>query len=295
MLALLFVSQAARADLITFDELVPPPDTHFFDGSTVTNPGESGTFSSNGGTFHYDVNFNDFGPPFGTGFGYSNNNLATYGKFTNAYTAVTLAGRGTTSRNPGVYGVSNGYLDPVSNGFQQFDFDPFQTPELLELLPHFDLPSGKGIVEAYLTNTTYGYGIMRDGDGFAGSPLGGFDGTEIDYVKVIAYGIDSVDGLKSAEFLLADWGFTDANTHYILNDWAKFDLRGLGDSSRIYFNVTSTKTGEFGLNVPGFFAIDDIRFDDLSAVPEPTSIVLLLTGGIGLACMRRKQKPTAAA
>lgn len=289
-LALLLITQSARSETITFEDL-SPGGNHYFNGIGVTPPDSSGTFVSGDVTFHYNVVSDSFGgPPFATGFAYSNNTDPSTGDFQNPYTAITRAGYGTTPANPGVYGIAAGYLDPSKNANQGFDFDPVNHPAQLELLPHFDLPSGKVIVNAEVTNTAYAYGSMHDGDSFGGTPFGGIDGTEIDFFRLTAYGFDSHGNLHSTDMLLADWNFTNSGTHFILDQWTQFDLHALGDASRIYFNVTGSKTGPFGLNTPGYFAIDDIQLRDLSAVPEPTSIALLLTGGLGLLCIRKKQK-----
>ena len=59
-------------------------------------------------------------------------------------------------------------------------------------------------------------------------------------------------------FYLADYrdGKSDA-----LSAWTWVDLTGLGDNvSRLEFRMDSTDVGQFGMNTPAYFAIDNLTY-----------------------------------
>ena len=43
-----------------------------------------------------------------------------------------------------------------------------------------------------------------------------------------------------------------------VTDWVRWDLAELGEIVRLDFNVTSSIMGQYGLNLPGYFAYDDV-------------------------------------
>lgn len=152
-----------------------------------------------------------------------------------------------------------------------------------------------------ITNTTYAGISMRDGDAFAkqfGSPNGADgepDGTEgEDYFFVTIYGWDQQWGLvDSTVIYLADYRSADENDHYILKEWENFDLSNLDGSKYLTFNLTSSDVGEFGMNTPAYFAMDNLEYSmyvnslasneaiNYNAYPNPVSNVLYIEGGEG--------------
>ena len=57
----------------------------------------------------------------------------------------------------------------------------------------------------------------------------------------------------------ADIAFRLAEGEQVLGTWAGFDLSPLGEVSRVVFSIESNDVGEYGLNVPAFFCIDNIE------------------------------------
>lgn len=153
-----------------------------------------------------------------------------------------------------------------------------------------------------ITNTTYAGISMRDGDAFAkqfGSPNGADgepDGTEgEDYFFVTIYGWDQQWGLVDTTVIyLADYRSADENDHYILKEWGNFDLSNLDGSKYLTFNLTSSDVGEWGMNTPAYFAMDNLEYVEYinslasnatmtyNAYPNPVSNVLHVEGGEGL-------------
>jgi hypothetical protein len=109
----------------------------------------------------------------------------------------------------------------------------------------------------YVTNATYAYLSMKNGDTFS-KKFGGVDGTDPDYFKLIIYGKDG-DGnlLDSTEFFLADFRFEDSGEDYFVNDWQWVDLTSLGTVSGLEFKLESTDVGDFGMNTPAYFCLDN--------------------------------------
>lgn len=118
----------------------------------------------------------------------------------------------------------------------------------------------------YLNNATYAALSMRDGDAFA-KKFGGTTGNDPDYFKVIATGY-SGSATQTDSFFLADYRFSDNKQDYIINEWTYFDLSGLGVVDSIVFNLESTDTGQFGMNTPAYFCMDNFN------APKPADSII---------------------
>jgi hypothetical protein len=75
------------------------------------------------------------------------------------------------------------------------------------------------------------------------------------------------------EFYLADFRFADNSQDYILDSWGFVDLSALGTVDFLEFDLSSSDNGAFGMNTPGYFALDNF-----GAIPEPATLGLLLSG-----------------
>lgn len=268
------------AAIVNFDDLTLAPES-FWDGPDLSGTDEAGpfgttikagSFTSGGVKFTNKYNLDWFS---WTGFAYSNVTDNTTPGYGSQHNALTSSGRGPGNDK---YGVGYGYLDVVHNAFQNFDFDPNNPAHLLQL-PHFELPAGYQIKNLHVTNTSYGALLMCDGDtfGFA-KKFGGVDGNDEDWLKLTAYGTDALGqplGI-SVEFYLADYRFSDNLQDYIVDQWEEMDLTPLSAARRIYFNVSSSDVGIFGMNTAANFATDDIELT--AAVPEPATSGLLIIG-----------------
>ena len=110
----------------------------------------------------------------------------------------------------------------------------------------------------YITNSTYAYLSMRDGDGFA-KRFGGVTGDDPDFflltIKAFSNGVLSVD---SVNFYLADYRFSNNEEDYIIDEWTWVDLSSLGAADSLAFNLSSSDVGQFGINTPAYFCIDEV-------------------------------------
>lgn len=96
----------------------------------------------------------------------------------------------------------------------------------------------------YVTNSAYAYKSMAEGDAYAKK----FDDT--DWFLITATGYQQGEPVGSAEFYLAKDG-------KIVNDWQYFDLSALGMVDEIHFTLSSSDNGDWGMNTPAYFCIDN--------------------------------------
>ncbi len=113
----------------------------------------------------------------------------------------------------------------------------------------------------YITNSSYAYSSMTNGDGFAKK----FD--KGDWFKLTITGYD-VDGNETGtkDYYLAD--LRDPNKAYIINDWRYVDLSGLGKVKSLSFELSSSDTGDYGMNTPAYFCFDNFGAEGEEVLPE---------------------------
>lgn len=163
------------------------------------------------------------------GFGYSNNTDNTTAGFMNQYSAYPGSGVGGSSqfaigRNNSIIRLTNAAKTKEVTGF-------------------------------YVANTTYAALSMLQGDAFA-KKFG--DSTNApDYFKLQITGYrNNVAISDTVTVNLADFTFTDNTKDYVLSTWRWVDLRKLGILDSLLFLLKSSDNGLFGMNTPGYFAMD---------------------------------------
>lgn len=146
------------------------------------------------------------------------------------------------------FAVSYGYnSEDYLYGSDSRTFLGFNTGTTEKVFDHF-----------YVNNTTYAALSMRDGD--ASSPA--LTTANADWFKLVITGIDA-EGAETGEieFYLAD--FRTASSAGIVTEWTKVDLSSLGEVNKLRFDLQSSSTGDYGMNVPGYFCFDDVTIRDL--------------------------------
>jgi len=122
---------------------------------------------------------------------------------------------------------------------------------------------GKPMIGFYVTNSTYAYLSMRDGDSFA-KKFGGETGKDPDFflmtIKKYSGGVIADDSIN---VYLADFRSPDASKDFILSDWKYVDLTTLGEVDSLVLRMTSSDVGVFGMNTPAYICIDQISTDNL--------------------------------
>lgn len=111
----------------------------------------------------------------------------------------------------------------------------------------------------FLTNSTYAFLALRDGNAFA-KKFGGSTGDDPDYFRVVISGMDvRGDTSGTVLFYLADFRAGDRKDDYIVRSWEWVDLTSLGEVASLRFSLESSDMGPYGMNTPGYFCIDNIN------------------------------------
>jgi hypothetical protein len=184
-------------------------------------------------------NFYDAQFDYWSGWAISADTNKTTPGFLNQYSAI--AGRGAV----GTTTYATGYV-----------YDP----SIVRLQPN---AIGKPMIGFYVTNTTYAYLSMRDGDAFA-KKFGGETGKDPDFflmtIKKYSGGALADDSIN---VYLADYRAQDSHKDFILSDWKYVDLTTLGEVDSLYLRMTSSDVGVFGMNTPAYICIDQVSTDNL--------------------------------
>lgn len=112
----------------------------------------------------------------------------------------------------------------------------------------------------YINNTTYTFLVMKDGNGFGGAPLEDQKGWF--KVQFIAFD-DAEPDEKPAGYVEAYLANFDESLNIgytgIIDEWIKVDLSSLPECSVLVINFVGSDAGEFGLNTPGYCALDNFE------------------------------------
>lgn len=124
---------------------------------------------------------------------------------------------------------------------------------------------GREVEGCFITNTTFSYLSMANGDQFA-KKFGGPSGDDPDFFRL------KVEGFLNGElkedsviFYLADFRFDDNSMDYIVDSWSYVDLSPIGKVDSLWFSLASSDNGSFGMNTPAYFCIDEIETADLAS------------------------------
>ncbi len=109
----------------------------------------------------------------------------------------------------------------------------------------------------FVTNSTYAALSMEHGDAFS-KKFGGEGGADPDYFKLIIWGRVLGSSTDSVEYFLADYRFENDTMDYLIKTWQWIDLSSLGKVDSLMFVLESSDMGDWGMNTPGFFCIDNL-------------------------------------
>ena len=242
LMFVLIISSVSSAVIATFDDLSLGAES-YWNGSDG-----SGGFTS--GTASFKNNYNETYMSW-DGFAYSNMTDMSSSGWSAQYNAITGGGEGGSDN----YGI--GY-DPLASGFGTE-------------LPTMTLNTA-GIVDGlYVTNSNFAYYSMLDGDLYS-KKFGGDSGDDEDWFLLTITGkSENGSEVGTVDFYMADYRFEDNSRDYIVNTWEYVDLTGLGVVKSLEFSLSSSDVGSYGMNTPGYFALDTV-------VPEPATLALFAAG-----------------
>jgi hypothetical protein len=257
------ISMFSSAQFVTFESLTLPQAESYYNGSDG-----AGGFDAMG--IYFSNEYTQAGD-YWSGFVYSNLTDVTTPGYANQYSAFAGSGADASEKYAICYPAG------------KITFPQLGMPQTLKI-----------------TNTTYAGISMRDGDAYAkkfgslNNAQGLPDGTNgEDFFKLTINGLNfSNEIVGSIDVYLADFRFADNNQDFILNTWQSVDLTSLGNVYGLSFDLQSTDIGDFGMNTPAYFALDDLYFiplesiseqakQDFKVFPNPINDWLTIQGGNG--------------
>ena len=243
---------ATHASVVGFEDLTLSPNT-YWNGSNG-----AGSFTSGGVTFpnSYDSYWGSW-----DGFAYSNVQDSTTPGWGNQYAARPGTGYNGSANYAVAYQPYVGNFEISLGGISNF--------------------AGRGL---HVANTTYVALDMQNGSGFS-KKFGGTNGADADWFRLTVRGLLGGSETGAVDFYLADYRFSNSSQDYILNTWAFVDLTSLRTVDALSFDLASSDNGDWGMNTPAYFAIDN-----LGSVPEPSCTSLLMVSGLCLAVSRRARR-----
>ncbi len=157
------------------------------------------------------------------------------------------------------------YASYAKSGYNSSNYAVGKDGSVLELT---GVDAGNPVQGMYVTNNTYAGLSMKNGDMF-GKKFGGDSGDDPDFfvltIKAYSGGALKAD---SVNFYLADFRFSDHTQDYIVKDWTWVNLSALGNADSLLFILNSSDVGQFGMNTPAYFCIDDVITDSDTADME---------------------------
>ncbi len=232
-----------NADTATFENLNLPFGQDYWNrGSKVFTE----TYQSGNAYFQSAFNVSPSYNYWSDGFAISNSTDSTTEGFTNLYSSANGKGYNKSTN----YAVSNG-----NNGFV--------LKQIIDTRPY--------LIGMWVNNSTYTYFSMLNGDGFA-KKFGGISGNDPDFFRIIisGYYYNQRKLSDSVVFYLADFRSTDNSKDYILKDWKYINLESIKDADSFYVKLESSDVGQFGMNTPAFFCLDELVFKYFLSTNEVT-------------------------
>lgn len=236
LFALLVLGITKSQTVADFESFTLPADSFYYDAAGTD-------WQTSNAIFQYGWN-TSFGGYWSDGFAYTNKKDTSNGGFSNLYNCAAYNG----------YNLSNYYVTAQPGAFIKIK-----------------APS-TGVVGFYVTNTTYAYKSMKNGDAFA-KKFGGTTGNDPDWFKLTVKGYSGgVMKSDSTEFYLADFRFSNNSLDYILKTWQWVNCNNLGAVDSITFFLYSSDVGSFGMNTPAFFSIDNFTTGQGVGIAEASSL-----------------------
>lgn len=154
--------------------------------------------------------------------------------------------------------------------------DDFGAPEVSAAMPYLvgfygafygekactlTLADGKArkVQSAYFNLNSYPYYCIEYGDAYARAF------TNNDKFTLTIHGVAADESEKTVDVSLASYSNGDLT---INRGWKYVDLSSLGAVNQLYFTMSSTDSGEWGMNTPAYFCMDK-----LSVVTEPETSI----------------------
>jgi len=230
-----YVASAQQSQVFNFDQLIMP-DTGFWNGADTSN--YKNYYGDDIISFEnfYNQTYDSW-----SGFSFCNWTDSITEGYTNQWS--TFAGHAASGNNFGLAYIQadweTGTYEPVPINMS------FSAPVIIDSLK--------------LTNNTYSGKATRDGDMFHNA----YTTDDYYFVRIIGYFNDLAT--DSVDFYLAD--FTN-DENIVVQNWKNVDLSTLDTVTSIKYSVFSSDEGDYGINTPTYFCIDDIAYKTLPSANQ---------------------------
>ena len=223
--------------VVHFNELSLPTEPYYF-------PSGDSLFTSGPLSFNYSGV-----EGFWSGFSYSNLSTLNDDYTHDQFASASLGGMDGIGSNYAVSYISTDYMGGT--------YDP---------IPTTSKPTNGQPVKFngfYVNNTHIALIALRDGSPY-NKKFGGETGNDPDWFRLKIWGIREDNSITpNAEHYLADFRPRDNSKDYIQEDWRWVDLTSLGEVKELRFILESTDTGDYGINTPAYFCMDNLHIMEL--------------------------------
>lgn len=110
----------------------------------------------------------------------------------------------------------------------------------------------------YVANSAWNVTAYTVGDGMTDGAF-----TKGDWCKLTVYGVKGNEVTGHVDFYLADYRSDNEADHYYVKDWTWVNLSTLGTVDQLNFEVTASRSNEWGTTTPTYFCMDN--FNDAKA------------------------------
>ena len=78
--------------------------------------------------------------------------------------------------------------------------------------------------------------------------------------------------VDTLDYYLADFRSSDNSKDYILNNWTLVDVSELKAGNKLRFSMSSSDNSFGFMNTPGYFCMDDLKYDAFVSAPDVQQI-----------------------
>jgi len=185
--------------------------------------------------------------------------ISSFSRFHNAYDPEWLSWSGWAYSNV-TDNTTTGWQNQYSalsgegfNGSENYGVGYATSPSVMS----FKEDKAHAVEGFFVTNSTYAGLSMRDGDDFT-KKFGGEEGTDPDFFSLDIWGTRDGNGTDTITYYLADFRSEDPFEDYIISTWQWVDLTPLGKVDSLQFALFSSDMGDWGMNTPGYFCMDNL-------------------------------------
>ena len=264
----------AFAAFLNYSDLTLSPES-YNNGSY-----SSGYFESNDFIYSY-AGGDSGGYQWWAGMAYSNITDNTTPGYANQFSAITGGGLDSDAQTVAGETYVIAYQDTYQGINPSVDLNPESGSDIQ-------------IDGIYLTNTTYAYLAIKDGNDGSEYPyvkkFGGESGDDKDFFYVTITGYDKdYNQTGTYDFYLADYRFDDNDLDYVIDAWTYVDFKEAGftmGTTSFTLEFVTSDVGEYGANTPFYAALGGMN---VSVIPEPSAYAALFGAlSLGFVLMRRR-------